>query len=227
MRARTAPTSRPRSRARVGRAMPARAAPRAPRVARAPGASSRRRRVASRRADAKTTRRIVAAAGPTRDGDDADDARRPRARSWASTNDAKYARLTRDANKRRGDDDDDEEGFRAASAAARARATRRRDATTRGDATRARDAYWGEDEGLSGWARMMGEEVDARAVDGRIRRRDGGSETTRADSAKAATAYKRGTERPWEAARRARDARRAEREAVSYTHLTLPTILLV
>ena len=188
--------------------MPARFAPRV-----APVASSRRFHVASRRADANTTRRIVAAAGSTRDGDDALDARRPRRRAWASTNDAKYARLTRDANARRGDDDDDEAGFRAASAAALARATRRRDATRRGDATRARDAYWGEDEGLSGWARMMGEEVDARAVDGRIRRREGGSETTRADSGKAATAYKRGTERPWEAARRARDARRAEREA--------------
>ena len=173
--ARAAPSSRPRSRARVGRAMPARFAPRV-----APVASSRRFHVTSRRADATTTRRIVAAAGSTRDGDDADDARRPRARAWASTNDARYARLTRDARARRSDADADEEGFRAASAAALARATRRRDATRRGDATRARDAYWGEDEGLSGWARMMGEEVDARAVD-----------------------------------------------AVSYTHLTLPTILLV
>ena len=78
-----------------------------------------------------TTRRIVAAAGPTRDGDDALDARRPRRRAWATTNDARYARLTRDANERRSDDDDDEAGFRAASAAALARATRRRDATTR------------------------------------------------------------------------------------------------
>lgn len=192
--------------------MAARAARAARTAAPSRRASRARARVRARPRRAETAR-VVAAAGTTNDDetDDADARAARRARSWASTNDARYARLARG---RRDDDASEDSGFRAASAASLARATRRGDAR-RGDSTstareRASEAYWGEDEGLNGWARMMGEDADGRAVDGRIRRREAKS---KADLANAATAYKRGTERPWEAARRARDARRAARDA--------------
>jgi len=142
---------------------------------------------------------------PPRDADaDAHARRRAPSRSWSTTRDSAYARLAR---RRRSPDDVDETDAdaRAVDAATLRRATTR-DARRRereGGQTRDSDEYWGVDDDLSGWARMMGEEPATKTV------------KSTPPARAAASAYKRGGERPWEAAARERNARRERAMASS------------
>lgn len=82
------------------------------------------------------------------------------------------------------------------------RAAARRESGGRG--RRGDDAeapYWGEDEDLSGWARLMGEDA---SVDARKKKDKPSS------SSSGSSAYKRGPERPWEKAAREREERRRQ-----------------
>ena len=90
------------------------------------------------------------------------------------------------------------------------------------------DDYWGDDDGLGGWSKFMGEERSGKSDairKGRERARgvDDESVATLANRAppggtsstnEVKTAYKRGGPRPWEVARAAREAKAASDPAV-------------
>jgi superfamily II DNA/RNA helicase len=134
-----------------------------------------------------------------------------RRRGWETTGDGRYARLT---NRRgNGDYDDGNTGDAMRTVDARTlgrrteRAAARRESGGRG--RRGDDAeapYWGEDEDLSGWARLMGEDA---SVDAR-KKKEKPLSSSSSSSGSPSSAYKRGPERPWEKAAREREERRRQ-----------------
>jgi len=148
-------------------------------------------------------------------------------RSWSSTRDARYNKLENKTQRRAAGDkaglnenDGSMKGFRAVDATTLMRRTEAAERRRQGSAANSRgdgeDKYWGVDEELSGWARLMGEtpSVDARKKKATAASDDdvGPGETTAASDTRAG-GYKRGGERPWEISRRKREAKKAEDDA--------------
>ena len=141
-----------------------------------------------------------------------------RRRGWETSGDGRYARLT---NRRGGAGDHGDYAERNTGDAMRTvdartlgrrteRAAARRESGGRG--RRGDDAeapYWGEDEDLSGWARLMGEDA---SVDARKKKDKMTSSTS--SSGSSSSAYKRGPERPWEKAAREREERRRQSDGL-------------
>ena len=135
-----------------------------------------------------------------------------RRRGWETTGDGRYARLTNRRGNGDYDDGNTDTGDAMKTVDARTlgrrteRAAARRESGGRG--RRGDDAeapYWGEDEDLSGWARLMGEDA---SVDARKKKEKPSSSSS--SSSSGSSAYKRGPERPWEKAAREREERRRQ-----------------